>query len=77
MVASGHVTWMTSPQCVYRHLPGGEQECVPWLCWLLARKNQTPYLPAQTLSYPMLVSSGKAQGLWNPNLPLLSRPWIN
>lgn len=33
---------------------------------LLARKNQTPGLPAQTISHPMLVSSGKAQGLWNP-----------
>lgn len=29
MVASGHVTWMNSPQYVYRHLPGGEQTCVP------------------------------------------------
>lgn len=25
----GHVTWMNSPQCVYRHLPGDEQACVP------------------------------------------------
>lgn len=57
---------MNSSECGYGQLPVGERVSTTQLRWLLAQENQTPSLPAQTISLPMLVSSGKALGLWNP-----------